>query len=175
MIFEFDGNTPEIGDGTYVSETSQVIGNVKIGDNCYIGHGAIIRGDYGRIEIGDGTAVEEGVVIHAPPNGLHLIGKSVTLGHGAVLHGNKIGDYSVIGMGSILSIFSETGEWSIVGEGSVVRANQKISGSTVAVGNPAKERRPVSDGDRELWTYGKQVYVDLAKKYLDQPMRQVSP
>ena len=173
MLFEFDGNAPEIGNGTYVSETAQVIGDVKIGDNCYVGHGAIIRGDYGRIEIGDGTAVEGGVIIHAPPQGLHLIGKSVTLGHGAVLHGNMVGDYSVIGMGAILSIFSETGEWSIVGEGALVRANQKIAANTVAVGNPAKEVRPVNSGDRELWNYGKQVYVDLAQKYIDQPMKQI--
>ncbi len=173
MLFEFDGNSPRIGKDSYVSETAQVIGDVTIGDNCYVGHGAIIRGDYGKIEIGNGTAVEEGVIIHAPPKGLHLIGKSVTLGHGAVLHGNIIGDFSVIGMGAILSIFSETGEWSIVGEGSLVRANQKIPSYAVAVGNPAKTVRDVNDGDRELWTYGKQVYVDLAKKHLDQPMKLV--
>ncbi|MCG8686380.1 MAG: gamma carbonic anhydrase family protein [Desulfobacterales bacterium] len=173
MLFEFDGKSPKIGKHTYVSETAQVIGDVTIGDNCYVGHGAIIRGDYGTIDIKDGTAVEEGVIIHSPPNGLHLIGKSVTLGHGAVLHGNIIGDYSVIGMGAILSIFSETGEWSIVGEGSLVRANQKISSNAVAVGNPAKEVRDVNDKDRELWNYGKQVYVDLAKKYIDTPMKQV--
>ncbi len=171
MLFEFDGNSPRISKNAYVSETAQVIGDVTIGDNCYVGHGAILRGDYGKIEIGSGTAVEEGVIIHAPPKGLHLIGKSVTLGHGAVLHGNIIGDFSVIGMGAILSIFSETGEWSIVGEGSLVRANQNIPSNAVAVGNPAKVVRDVNNGDRELWTYGKQVYVDLAKKHLDQPMR----
>ena len=173
MIFEFDGNTPVIGEGSYVSETAQVIGDVHIGKHCYIGHGAIIRGEYGYIESGDGTAVEEGVIIHAPPQCRHIIGKSVTLGHGAILHGNRVGDYSVIGMGAVLSIFSETGEWSIVGEGSLVRANQKIPSAVVAVGNPAKEVRDVSDQDRELWTFGKQVYVDLAQKYLDSPMKQV--
>ncbi len=74
MLFEFDGNKPCIGRGAYVSETAQVIGDVVIGDNCYVGHGAILRGDYGRIEIGSGTAVEEGVIIHAPPGGLNRIG-----------------------------------------------------------------------------------------------------
>lgn len=173
MLFEFDGNSPEIGKGTYVSQTAQVIGDVVIGDNCYVGHGAIVRGDYGRIEIGSGTAVEEGVIIHAPPKGLHIIGKSVTIGHGAILHGNVIGDFSVIGMGAILSIFSLTGEWSIVGEGSLVRANQSIPDRSVAVGNPAKVVREVNDQDMELWNYGKQVYVDLAKKCLESPMKQI--
>jgi len=174
MLFEFDGNSPKIGRDTYVSETAQVIGDVVIGDNCYVGHGAIVRGDYGRIEIGNGTAVEEGVVIHAPPKGIHLIGKNVTMGHGAILHGNLVGDYSVIGMGAILSLFSQTGEWTIVGEGAVVRANQKIPDRVVAVGNPAKVVRDVNDGDLKLWNYGKQIYVDLAKKYLAHPMKLIS-
>lgn len=170
MLFKFDGNSPVIGKDSYVSETAQVIGDVVIGDSCYVGHGAILRGDYGRIEIGNGTAVEEAVVIHSPPKGLHRIGKNVTIGHGAILHGNVIGDFSVIGMGAILSIFSETGEWTIVGEGSLVRANQKIAPRVVAVGNPIRVVRDVTDQDQELWNYGKKVYVDLALKYLDQGM-----
>ena len=173
MLFEFDGHRPGVGRGTYVSETAQVIGDVIIGDNCYMGHGAILRGDYGRIEIGSGTAVEEGVIVHAPPGGLNRIGNRVTLGHGAILHGNAVGDFSVIGMGAILSIFSETGEWTIVGEGAVVRANQKIPGRVVAVGNPAVVIREISDRDRELWTYGKQVYLDLAQKCLEQSMKRI--
>jgi phenylacetic acid degradation protein len=170
MLFKFDGNSPVVGKDSYVSETAQVIGDVVIGDNCYVGHGAILRGDYGRIEIGNGTAVEEAVVIHSPPMGRHRIGKSVTIGHGAILHGNVIGDFSVIGMGAILSIFSETGEWTIVGEGSLVRANQKIAPRVVAVGNPVRVVRDVTPEDQELWNYGKKVYVDLALKYLDQGM-----
>ncbi len=173
MLFEFDGNSPKIGKDTYVSQTAQVIGDVVIHDNCYVGHGAILRGDYGRIEINNGTAVEEGVIVHAPPKGLQLIGKSVTIGHGAILHGNVIKDFSVIGMGAILSIFSQTGEWSIVGEGALVRANQSIPDRSVAVGNPAKVVREVNDQDMELWNYGKQVYVDLAKKYLESPMKPI--
>ncbi len=173
MICEFDGHTPEIGTGTYVSETALVVGNVKIGRNCYVGHGAVVRGDFGRIEIGEGTAVEEGVIIHVPTNGLQLIGNSVTLGHGAIIHGNRVGDFSVIGMGAVLSMFSETGEWSIVGEGAIVRANQKITDYTLAVGNPAKEIRPVSDGDRELWGFGKKEYIKLAAKYIEQPMKRI--
>ena len=59
MFYKFDGNQPTVGKDRYVSDSAKVIGNVIIGDNCYIGHGSILRGDYGRIEIGDGTAVEE--------------------------------------------------------------------------------------------------------------------
>ena len=67
MLYKFDGNQPAVGKDTYVSDSAKVIGNVIIGDNCYIGHGSILRGDYGRIEIGDGTAEEEVLIVHAPP------------------------------------------------------------------------------------------------------------
>jgi carbonic anhydrase/acetyltransferase-like protein (isoleucine patch superfamily) len=93
-----------------------------VGEQCYVGHGTILRGDYGRIEIGSGTAVEEGVIVHCPPGDVHRIGERVTLGHGAILHGRAIGDLAVIGMGAILSIWSEVGMRAIVAEGGVVKA-----------------------------------------------------
>ena len=77
MLYKFAGKHPVVGKGSYVSDIAGVIGDVVIGDNCYIGHAAILRGDYGRIEIGNGTAVEEGVIAHAPPNETNKIGKRV--------------------------------------------------------------------------------------------------
>ncbi len=170
MRYRFDGHEPTSGAGSYLSETAQIIGDVVIGERCYIGHGAILRGDYGRIEIGDGTAVEEGAIIHAPPQHTHHIGRSVTIGHGAILHGQRIGDSAVIGMGAVVSLLAEVGEWSIVAEGSVVRMSQQVPAEHVVAGNPAKVVRPVSDKDRGLWVFGKQLYVDLAAKYLAEPM-----
>ncbi|MDL2286013.1 gamma carbonic anhydrase family protein [Desulfococcaceae bacterium OttesenSCG-928-F15] len=175
MLYTFDGQTPLVGKESYVSETAQVIGNVVIGDNCYIGHGAILRGDYGRIEIGSGTAVEEGVIIHAPPDHTSRIGKRVTLGHGAIVHGKSIGDGAVIGMGTILSILSEVQEGAIVGEGAVVPWGQVIPAKMVAVGNPAKVIREVSDQDTKRWDWGKQLYIDLARRYLKIGMQAVMP
>ncbi len=101
MLYSFDGREPRIGSETYVSESALLIGDVRIGDNCYIGHGAILRGDYGTIEIGNGSSVEEGVIVHAPPGGTCWIGERVTLGHGAIVHSEFIGDFAVIGMGAV--------------------------------------------------------------------------
>ena len=166
MRYKFDGKQPTVGVDTYVSHLATVIGDVAIGGNCYIGHGAIIRGDYGRIEIGDGTAVEEGAVLHAPPGDSSRIGRRVTIGHGAVFHGKTIGDFSVVGMGAVVSMLADIGVWTIIAEGTVVKLKQVLPGGIVAAGNPAKIVRELSDKDREFWTWGKQLYVDLAKKYL---------
>ena len=123
MLYSFDNKQPAIGNDTYVSELAHVIGDVVIEDNCYVGPGAILRADHGRIAIGSGTAVEEGVIIHVPPNETCSIGKKVTLGHGAIIHAASIGSFAVIGMGAILSIRSKVGEWVIVAEGGVVNQN----------------------------------------------------
>lgn len=173
MLYKFNGKQPTVGADTYVSDLARVIGDVAIGNNCYIGHGAILRGDYGRIEIGDGTAVEEGVVVHAPPGEINQIGKKVTIGHSAVVHCQKIGDMAVIGMGAILSIWSEIGEGAIVAEGSVVKMKQIIQPKVVVAGNPAQTVRDISSKDEKFWIQGKQLYIDLAKKYLDDGMEPV--
>ncbi|MBW2557577.1 MAG: gamma carbonic anhydrase family protein [Deltaproteobacteria bacterium] len=174
MLYKFDGKQPVVGKNSYISDIARVIGDVVIGDNCYIGHGAILRGDYGRIEIGNGTAVEEGAVIHAPPNEVNRIGENVTIGHSAVIHGKSTGNQAVIGMGALTSIWSEIGTWTIVAEGSVVKMKQIIPSEVVVAGNPAKIVRAIEERDKIFWNYGKQLYIDLAKKYLDVGMEPVA-
>jgi carbonic anhydrase/acetyltransferase-like protein (isoleucine patch superfamily) len=174
MLYKFDGKQPVIAPNAYVSDLATVIGAVVIGPNCYIGHGVILRGDYGRIEIGCGTAVEEGAVVHAPPGDTNRIGDKVTIGHGAIIHGKYIGNQAVVGMGAILSVWSEIGEGAMIGEGSVVKIKQVIPPRVVAAGNPARIVREVTAADEEFWVWGKQVYIDLARKYLDQGMEPVT-
>lgn len=171
MLYEYNGRRPTIGRDSYVSDIAHVIGGVTIGDNCYIGHGAILRGDYGSIVIGNGTAVEEGVVIHAPPNKYCCIGERVTMGHGAVVHAAKIGSFAVIGMGAVLSIYSEIGERTIIAEGGVVKMRQMVPAGVVAGGNPAMVIRKINRKDIDFWTWGKELYIDLAKKYLEKGMK----
>ena len=167
MLYAFDGKIPKISKTAYISDQALVIGEVDIGNHCYIGHGVILRGDYGRIEIGSGTAVEENVTVHAPPGDVCKIGRKVTLGHGAIVHAGKIGDRSVIGMGAILSLRSRIGERAIVAEGAVVKRNQQVPARAVVAGNPAKWVRQVTPEDEKRWGKAKQLYIDLAKKYLN--------
>jgi carbonic anhydrase/acetyltransferase-like protein (isoleucine patch superfamily) len=173
MLYHFDGKRPVVGKDIYVSELANVIGDVIIGDNCYIGHGAILRGDYGRIEIEDGSAIEEVVIIHVFPDETCRIGKKVTVGHGAMIHSRNIENFAVIGMGAILSVRSEIGEGSIIAEGGVVKQGQVIPAKVVAAGNPVKVVRKVTQKDMEYWNWGKQHYIDLAKKYLEIGMQPV--
>jgi len=173
VLYEFDGRRPAVGPGTYVSETALVIGDVRIGKECYIGHGAILRGDYGTIEIGDGTAVEEGVIIHAPPGESCVVGTRVTIGHGAVIHAKAIGGAVTVGMGAILSIRSEIAPGSIVAEGAVVKRQQKVPGSIVVAGNPARRVRQVSQEEKEYQEWAARLYIDLARKYNEQGMQRI--
>lgn len=173
MLYSFRNRAPKIGDGTYVSEHALLIGDVRIGNNCYVGHGAILRGDYGTIEIGSGTAVEEGVVMHAPPGEVCRVGKKVTIGHGAVIHSSVIGDLAVIGMGSVLSIFAEVGEGTIIAEGSTVKMEQKVASGMVVRGNPAEPVRKATEKDRTFWECGKQLYIDLAQEYIKDGMQRI--
>lgn len=173
MLYKFDGKQPVVGKNSYVSDIARVIGDVIIGDNCYIGHGAILRGDYGRIEIGDDTAIEEGAILHTPPEDVTIIGNKVTIGHAAIVHCKQIGNHAVIGMGSVISLLAQIGEWTIVAEGCVVKRKQIIPSKVVAAGNPARIMRDITEKDQKFWNWGKQIYIDLAKKYLDLGMEPI--
>ena len=164
-LYRFADRIPRVAPGAWVSDSARVIGDVEIGENCYIGHGVILRGDYGSIRIGPGTAVEEGAVIHIRPEGLSVMGERVTVGHGAILHGDRIDDYAVIGMGAVISFSVEIGRWAIVAEGGVVTAGTRIPPGSLAKGVPARVVGDVQQHHKDFWVYGKQLYVDLAERY----------
>ena len=166
MVNTFEGKTPEIGDGTYVHPSADVFGNIKIGGGCWIGPGARIRGDYGRVVIGDNTSVEDNCVVHARPDEQTTIGNWVTVGHGAIIHNATIHDWAIIGMGAIVSDWAVVGQWAVIGEGAVVRQRQEVPPSRIAVGTPARVlEKTVGDEYKAEWTRWKQVYVDLARRY----------
>jgi phenylacetic acid degradation protein len=164
-IYEFEAKQPVIGRSSYIHEKATVIGNVMIGNDCFIGAGAVIRGDYGTIEIGSRTSVQENSVIHARPEEKSSIGNDVQVGHGAILHNCKIKDLAVIGLGSRICDYAIVGTWAIIGEGSVVSARTEIPDGKVAIGIPAKVVRDVKDEEKKLWGAYKQKYVELASKY----------
>ncbi len=164
-VYKYGNRIPVIGKNTYISDSARVIGDVTIGDACYIGHGAIVRGDYGKIIIGNGSAIEENAVLHIRPDGVLELEQSVTVGHGAIIHGKKIKSHAVLGIGSIIGFDVVVGEWSIVAEGCVVPQKSIIPDGKIAGGVPFKIIGDTKEKHKNFWTYGKQLYVDLAHDY----------
>jgi phenylacetic acid degradation protein len=165
-LYEFEGRRPVIGENSYVSETADVIGDVRIGAGCYIGPGARIKGDYGTITIGDETSVQENCVIHARPGERCDVGSRCTIGHGSVLHNCTVRDGAVVGMGAIVSDWADVGEEALVAEGAVVRQNDQIPPATVAMSVPAKVKAKLTERDRAFQRRAQKVYPDLALRYL---------
>ncbi|TFG26619.1 gamma carbonic anhydrase family protein [Candidatus Thorarchaeota archaeon] len=164
-VYEFEDRIPSIGNDSYVSHTASIIGKVTIGKECYIAPGAVVKGDYGEIEIGDGTSIQDNVVVHARPNEKTRIGSNVTLGHGCIIHNATVSDDAVVGMGAIVSDYAIVGKWVIVGEGAVVRARFEIPDGKIVVGVPAKVIGDVQDHHKKELKKFKQIYRDLAKRY----------
>jgi len=166
VLYQFEGQKPKVDEGTFIAESALVIGDVQIGKDAYIGHGVIIRGDYGTVIVGEGTAIEEGVIVHARPNDRTIFGNHVTVGHGAMIHNARIKDYAVIGMRATISDYSVVGEWAIIGEMGLVKNNQNVPDGVVAVGIPVKVMGKVDKEQKEFWSYGKKLYVEMAHRYI---------
>ena len=165
MLYSFRKRSPRIGKDTYVSEHALVIGDVKIGDNCYIGHGAILRGDYGSIQIGSGTSVEEGVVMHAPPDQLCEVGDKVTIGHRAIIHSKAVGDGCLIGMGAIVMDGAVIEPYVILAAGSLVTPGKRLEGGHLWRGSPVRKARALTDQEREYFDYVAGNYAKLAAEH----------
>jgi phenylacetic acid degradation protein len=172
-VYMFEGKRPKIGAGCYIYEEASIIGDVTIGEKCYVGPGAVVRGDYGTVKVGDKTAIEDNVVIHARPGELCKIGSYVTLGHGAIIHNAELADWCVIGMGAIVSDYAHIGEWAVIGEGAVVKNKTVIEPGQIAVGVPAKQVAPVSEDYKTQWTQYKGLYADLAERRLKEGLKKL--
>jgi len=164
-IFEFERKSPRIGLSSFVNETATIIGDVSIGERCFVGAGAVLRGDYGRIEIGDRTSIQENVVLHARSDDVCRVGNDVQVGHASVLHNCEIMDFAVIGLGSRICDFAKIGRWAIIGEGAVVSARSIVPDEKVAVGVPAKIIRDVTQEDKVTWGFYKEKYAELTARY----------
>ena len=162
-IYEFEGKKPKFGKGCYIYPEATIIGDVTFGSKCYVGAGAVIRGDYGTVKIGSRTAIEENCVIHARPNDVCKIGNDVTIGHGAIIHNAIVKDGCVIGMGASVSDFTLVGEWAVVGEGAVVKNSTIIEPYQIVVGVPAKPVTKVTPDYMNQWQLFKGLYVELAE------------
>ena len=162
-IYELNGMKPNIGDGTWVAPSAEIVGNVTIGKNCYIGFGAVIRGDFGPISIGDETLVEDNVVIHTAAR--TEIGSRVIIGHLAMIHDAIIQDGVLVGMQSMISEGVVIGKGTIVAEQSLVPKKASLRSGKVYAGSPAEVKKEVTQNLKEILDVGIEAYIDLIKTY----------
>lgn len=167
MIFEFEGKRPQIGKDVFVADTARVIGEVILEDEVSVWYGAVLRGDIGKIVIGKRSNIQDNSVLHiTPPDYPVIVGEDVTVGHGAILHGCKIGSRSLVGMGAVVLDGAEIGEESIVAAGALVPPGKKFPKRSLIIGVPAKVARELSDDDVKAILENTEEYVRLGKKYL---------
>jgi carbonic anhydrase/acetyltransferase-like protein (isoleucine patch superfamily) len=163
MVYQFKEHIPVIHESSFIHPQSAVTGNVTIGKNVYIGPGAALRGDFGKIIIEDGCNVQENCTIHMFPGVTVLLKENAHIGHGAIIHGATIGRNCMIGMNAVIMDNVVLEDGCIVGALSFVKADQHIPARSLVVGNPAKIVRQISEEMIEWKTEGTKVYQQLAK------------
>ena len=161
MLYEFKGLRPYVHESAFVHPQANVTGLVEIYEDVYIGPGAVIRGDWGKVIIKAGANVQENCVIHMFPGTTVIIEKGAHLGHGCIVHGGKIGKNALIGMNAVIMDDAVVGDDSLVGALSFVKAEMQIPNRKVVAGNPAKILKDVTDEMLTWKTNGTALYQKL--------------
>lgn len=160
-IFSFEGFVPVVHERAFVHPNATVVGNVVIGRDVYVGPSAVIRGDWGGIEIADGCNVQEGCVIHMFPGVVVRLEEAAHIGHGAVVHGAHIGRNVLVGMNAVVMDRAEIGDESILGALCFVPSEMQAPPRSLVVGNPAKIVKSVSDEMLAWKSAGTALYQTL--------------
>jgi carbonic anhydrase/acetyltransferase-like protein (isoleucine patch superfamily) len=160
LIRSVRGFTPVFGEDCFLAETAVVIGDVVVGNDCSIWYGAILRGDVNSIRIGNSVNIQDGAVLHTLyQKSVIEIGDNVTIAHNAVIHGAKIANNVLIGIGAVILDHAEIGENSIIAAGAIVLTGTKIEPGSIYAGNPAKR---IKDVNKEQ---AKSMIEGIAKNY----------
>jgi carbonic anhydrase/acetyltransferase-like protein (isoleucine patch superfamily) len=168
----FEQYSPKIDPEAWLDPSSIVIGDVVIGTGSSVWPGCVIRGDINKIRIGRDTNIQDGSVLHNSHDGPHfpggaplLIGDRVTVGHKALLHGCEIGNNCLVGMGAIVMDRVVVEPGVMIGAGALVPPRKVLESGYLYTGSPARQARPLTDGERDYLTYSADYYVALAKRH----------
>jgi phenylacetic acid degradation protein/carnitine operon protein CaiE len=159
--YEFNNIKPVVHESSFIHPLAAVTGNVIIGKEVYVGPGAAIRGDWGKIIIEDGCNVQENCTVHMFPGITVILKQGAHIGHGAIIHGATIGKNCLVGMNAVIMDNVDLGDECIVGALCFIKADEKIAARSMVVGNPSKIIKQVSD-EMILWkTEGTKLYQKL--------------
>jgi carbonic anhydrase/acetyltransferase-like protein (isoleucine patch superfamily) len=169
--YRFRGFEPQIPASTFVAETASVIGRVILGEETSVWPGAVIRADSEPIAIGDGSNVQDNAVLHVDPGVPMTIGRNVTVGHQAMLHGCAIGDGSLIGIQAIVLNHAVIGQYCLVAAGAIVTERKTFPDRSLIMGAPAKVVRELTDADVEMLRRASETYIKRRGFYLTELQR----
>lgn len=158
-------NSPQIDPAAYVAATAQVFGDVTIEAEVVVMFGAVIRAELDRVTIGRQSNIQDNVVVHCDTDRPTVIGRRVTVGHAAVVHGAAIGDHCLVGIGALALNGSTLGEGAWLAAGSVLAEGKTIPAWTLAVGTPAKPLRDLTEAEIARQDSGVDEYLRLATLY----------
>lgn len=152
-----------------IAPNATIIGKVSLAKDVTVFAGASLRGDYGsRIEVGEGSNIQEGVCVHVGATTPTVIGRGCTVGHGAIVHGCTIGDNVLVGMGSIVMDNAQVGDNCIIGAGALVTGGTQIPAGSLVIGSPAKVKRTLTDQEIAANREDAQEYVEIGKDLVTQ-------
>lgn len=149
MIINYKDIKPVIDRSVFIAHSADVIGRVTLAEDVSIWYGTVLRGDCNSINIGKGSNIQDNCTVHIGNNSSVEIGEYVTIGHNAVIHGCKIGNNCLIGMGSIILNDAEIGDETIIGAGSLVTEGKKIPSGVLCMGSPARVIRELTGDEKE--------------------------
>ncbi|MGV3653676.1 MAG: phenylacetic acid degradation protein PaaY [Noviherbaspirillum sp.] len=173
-VYSIDGITPVIHPTAYVHPSAVLIGDVIVGPGCYVGPCASLRGDFGRLVMEEGSNLQDTCVVHGFPGADTVIERDGHIGHGAVLHGCRVGRNALVGMNAVLMDGVVIGESSIVASMAFVKAGFVVPPKSLVVGAPARVVRTLEDKEIAWKSEGTREYQELTRRSLA-TMREVAP
>jgi carbonic anhydrase/acetyltransferase-like protein (isoleucine patch superfamily) len=165
-VYEFDHHQPAVADTAFIAPSAELIGRVTVSGQACVLFNAVLRGDTEEISVGEGSNIQDGVVVHADPGFPARIGSGVSVGHNATLHGCTVEDNSLIGMGATVLNGAVIGEGSLVAAGSVVLEGTVIPPRSLVAGIPAAVKRELRENEYEGVVQNAEHYVALSRQYL---------
>lgn len=167
-LYAFGGKQPRVADDAFVAPNATLIGDVVLEAESSVWFGAVLRGDFDRIVVGEGSCVQDNAVLHTAEGRPTIVGANVTVGHSAMLEGCVIEDGALVSMGAIVLQGALVGAGALVAAGSVVREGQEIPPRALAAGVPAVIKKEI-DGSSRLWVETAAAeYRDLRRRYLEE-------
>lgn len=164
-MLAYRGFTPEVSEDCFVAPGAIIIGKAKIGKKCNIWYNAVIRADEEPIVIGDYSNIQDGCVVHVTKGIPTTIGKGVTVGHNAIVHGATIGDYTLVGMGSTVLDGAKVGKNCLIGANALVTGGTIIPDGSLVIGAPAKVVRALTEEEIKSLYDSADNYVSLAEEH----------